>query len=225
MMRSMIVLMSMLIFAAHPALGWNGLSIESLYADKPEVQMVLGITINDPIDERFIGLHVYRSIVGDCSVARERITAELIPFPVSREQHIVTDTLPFRDKAYSYEARCVDVDGVDHDVDYIGIYTPIQPMFVTWGHAPVTKGQLIDWGWTIALYPCSGECWPFVYGVWAFPEVLEWAGTGQVVSLYGSVTCGTMEGCEIWMSGIEPSTCGVTEIFNMDWGDVKRAYR
>lgn len=92
--------------------------------------------------------------------------------------------------------------------------------------APLVVGTVIDWGWAVFIQPCANGCWPAGYVNGPLDASLRpYIGTGQVVAIYGSTTCGTMEGCSIVPEHFTFTDCGPTPSRRATWGKLKTIYR
>jgi hypothetical protein len=92
--------------------------------------------------------------------------------------------------------------------------------------APVTRGRLVDWGWTIAVQPCLEGCYAPAYLVAPWPAELDaYVGTQAVISLYGDMGCGSVEGCGVMVDHWQVGTCDIVPVAPATWGRVKIRYR
>jgi hypothetical protein len=93
--------------------------------------------------------------------------------------------------------------------------------------APVTQGTLQDWGWAVFVVPCAASCYPSCYydGP-ALDELRAYLGTGTVLRFYGSLGCGTVEGCSLFIDHYDLAPCStITAARPTTWGRMKVLYR
>jgi hypothetical protein len=185
---------------------------------------------NLPADHpEWVGFDVYRRTVADCGPT---VRVNLVPFP--REpghsySYTYTESPPAQRTLYEYWAVFVDADR--NPVFFSS--PPCYPCASNaYGTSPplsavATKGTLEDWGWTLALVPCATTCYPRVYlGGCCMSDLQPYVGTPTVVGLFGSIACGTVEGCALNVDHFELSGCeGPTPVRSTSWGRLKLLYR
>ncbi len=92
---------------------------------------------------------------------------------------------------------------------------------------PAIRGTIdSDWGWALAIRPCPNSCWPGVYFEGPLVEKLRpYVGTGTTFDFFGTIGCGSVEGCGIALSDYAPAACGSTPTRATSWGTIKSTYR
>ena len=172
----------------------------------------------------WVGYDVMRRTLPGCD-PEVRVNEEIVPRQVG-----MTHTRYFGTVAPSgglYEYRVVPVDA-DHQLVFIGggFCSPCNafvtcPQFST----PMTIGTLTDLGWALLITPC--QCYPGAYfeGPHA-DELRPYAGTSTTIRFFGTMNCGTVEGCALDIDHWELApTCGVTPTARDSWGRLKTIYR
>ena len=170
------------------------------------------------------GYDVMRRTLPGCD-PEVRVNEEIIPRQVG-----MTHTRYFGDAAPSgtlYEYRVVPVN-TDHQLVFIGggFCSPCNA-FVTCPplSTPVTVGTLTDFGWALFINPCA--CYPGAYfeGPYA-NELRPYAGTNTAFRFFGSLGCGTVEGCSLGIDHWELAPgCGIVPTAKRSWGSLKTIYR
>ncbi len=181
-------------------------------------------------DPEWTGYDVYRQGLSDCG---EWARVNALPFPRTMgasESFSLTDTPP-AGQACLYEVRLVRDDrtpaplpaGLAWDLSWQRGYAACPETSV-----PIVRGQLSDeLGWTLIVRPCDGTCYPQVY-------VMDYEGllalqpyVGQTVQIYGTVSCGSIEGCSLdWMDHFDVTPClSPTPAGRTSWGRLKSLYR
>jgi hypothetical protein len=185
-------------------------------------------------DPAWTGYDLYRRSAEDCG-AWVRVNPE--PFHRTMgvsESFTFVDTPP-APQAYEYEVMLVKDDRTQApypDYRECGFWCCTQRAFAGCPVAsvPVAHGLLVDWGWTLAVERCSGTCFTSAYLVadGAHRQILEAMVPyiGSEVRIYGTVGCGSIEGCSIGVSRFDVVPCSeVTEAGHTSWGRVKTIYR
>jgi hypothetical protein len=181
-------------------------------------------------DPEWTGYDVYRRPMANCGTW---VRVNATPFTRTMgasEAFDLTDTPPTA-QGWTYEVRLVAADrspapfpeGITWDPAWQLAYAACPETEV-----PIVRGTVSDtWGWTLTIVPCEASCWPFVYvmdyeGMLALQEYV-----GQVVQVYGTISCGNMEGCSLdWIDHFVPTTCdSPVPVRRSTWGDVKALYR
>lgn len=177
----------------------------------------------------FAGYDIWRRALDDCS-GWERVNAELYPrgsgTPIpdghNGYQYQLVDQPP---AGHSYEYRLRFVDANREQVSpgpcecTTGAYVST-PGFAT----PITQGKLVDWGWAYSIQPCLGSCMPPAY-IEPDPALTQYLGTNTTIRFYGTMGCGSIEGCSMAVDHWEIAGCEVVPTRRTSWGEVKTIYR
>jgi hypothetical protein len=223
----------LLALACLPGLAVAGPLTTSAACDGNQV-VVSWSWYEDPLqptgDTEWTGYDVYRRRMADCG---EWALVNATPFPRTlgeSEWFSLTDTPP-PGQGWLYEVRLVTADrspapfpsGLTWDPAWQRAYAACPETEV-----PTVRGTVSDeWGWTLVVHPCEASCYPFVY-------VMDYEGmlalqpyVGQVVQIYGTISCGSVEGCSLdWIDHFEPTTCASpVPVRRSSWGQVKALYR
>jgi len=177
----------------------------------------------------WIGYDVFRRGPTECSGWESfvRVNAEIIPREVglTHTRHF-GEQVPATGTTFEYWVRAVDAN---REFTFVccglclpcNVFENCPPL-----SAPITTGTLEDWGWTLAINPCPGSCDPG--GYLAEPTVVDqlrpYVGTSATFRFFGTIRCGTVEGCSLSVDHWEFTTC-VTPVAASSWGWLKTTYR
>jgi len=154
-----------------------------------------------------VGFDIFRQKLGDCDNQEFiRITDQ----PLSRTYN-ESFTVAVIDDAIEPETMyCYRVKGVDGNREEIASLWPayfepdgIFTACASCGLAPIAQGTLLDGGWTYFVTPCGGACyggWASWIEAWASNPEIDFAAlavAGDTHIFYGTIGCGTVEGCLI----------------------------
>jgi hypothetical protein len=172
------------------------------------------------------GYDVYRRNASTCS-DWVRINADPYARLAAPHDYTYEETPPDLSVVWEYQVRMVD--GARQETFVLPC--DCASRFV-WTSCPpaspaITKGRLVDWGWTWAITPCLGSCLPSAYLAGPLPpELAPYVGGNQVIDFYGSLGCGSVEGCAIQVDHWQlAATCDITPVSRATWGRVKVLYR
>jgi len=168
----------------------------------------------------WIGYDIYRRAPDACGDL-VRLNAFIIPRSFGNHSRSWNDTPPESEKLYEYQVLPVDAN--HHPLPLYGMlgqYFVSCPM----GSAPVAQGTLVDYGWALFVQPCPGNC---TGGYVEYPSeaLRSLAGTGTAVRLFGTVYCGTIEGCAIQVDHYDLADCAPVPTLPATWGKLKANYR
>ena len=172
-----------------------------------------------------VGFHIDRRTLGSCEIVR------ITPVPLARVAgtDFTVGTLDSTaDPSLAHDYRLVGVDAQGQEIDpYLLYQFPNSSLSDTGScsdSAPIAHGRLEDLGWALFVYRCPGGCyWEMLLD--KFPESLrDLAGTGTPVLVYGTLVCGTVEGClgRVTNFSITPYAVGVE---TRTWSSTKALYR
>jgi hypothetical protein len=157
----------------------------------------------------------------------ERVNADIIPRQVgmSHSAYFATEA----PGGVLYEYRVVPVDADRQPVLIGPAFCSPCNVFVACPRdaTPITIGTLTDLGWALLVTPCPEGCYPSAYFEGAFADELRpYAGTGTAFRFFGTLSCGTVEGCALIIDhwALAPS-CGATPTSKGSWGRLKTIYR
>lgn len=177
----------------------------------------------------WVGYDVYRQATATCG-AWVRLNPDVIARVPGQDQSCSwLDTTPASATAYAYQVRLVDANR-----DAVILLAPAclspcsPPAYATCpdASAPLVTGTVTDWGWAVQVIGCAGGCWGAFYVQNPDADALRpYAGGGQAVSLWGTATCGTTEGCALRLDHFALATCGSTPVRRDTWGTLKSRYR
>jgi len=175
----------------------------------------------------WVGYDVLRRAAGACEWASfVRVNDEIIPRQVGQThtRHF-GELAPATATLYEYWVQPVDAN---RQAVYpcCGFCAPCNAVSSCPAlSAPVAVGTLEDWGWTLAVNSCPGTCYPAHYiGDGPIDELRPYAGTGTTFRFFGTVRCGTTEGCSVSIDRWEFASC-VTPVAAPSWGRLKTLYR
>ena len=82
-------------------------------------------------------------------------------------------------------------------------------------------------GPALAIEGCPGSCWPDVYFEDAemIAQLRPFVGKGTTFDFFGTIGCGSVEGCFLAIEGYEEAACGSTPADATSWGQLKAIYR
>jgi len=176
-----------------------------------------------PVPE-WVGYDVYRRSVGDCG-PYVRLNPEIIPKAPAFETLTWDDTPP-SGTTFEYFVEIVDAQRQHINIG------PIDQFTRTWTtcpqlSAPITVGQIVDWGWALYIQPCVAACYPGAYfsDEKLMAELRPFSGTDQIVRFFGTVGCCSVEGPGIGIDHYELGACGITPAARASWGQLKAIYR
>lgn len=201
------------------------------YAADPESLYVIWTTSEPPGPDPYpawVGYDVLRRAAGqgECEWANfVRVNDTIIPREVGQ-----THTRSFGERAPStatlYEYRVLPVDA-NRQPAYpcCGFCAPCN-VFVSSpaSSAPIAVGVIEDWGWALYVNPCPGTCPGGYFEQGPVDELRPYAGTGTAFRLFGTIGCGTTEGCALNVDRWEITSC-VTPTVPRTWGALKTIYR
>ncbi len=93
--------------------------------------------------------------------------------------------------------------------------------------APITVGRLEELAQGfVYVIPCPGTCYPGAYFEGGVPpDLAPYVGTPTVISVFGDIACGGVEGCSInTVDHWQISACA-TRVASRSWGQLKTIYR
>lgn len=176
---------------------------------------------------QWVGYDVYRRSAAQCG-SFVRVNDTIVPrVAVPIDTHSVAD--PGASPGVAYHYRIVPVDANRDPV-----VLPICDCFTdVWTNCPQASTTAIqgtiydDWGWALAIMPCAGSCYTHVYfdDPGAVTTLRPFVGSGLTFNFYGSIGCGSVEGCAIDLAGYEQAACGSTPSHTTSWGELKAVYR
>ena len=172
----------------------------------------------------FVGYDVMRRPMGEC-VDYVPANAEIIPRVIGTTTHYFGELTPEAGRTFEYRVRAVDQNR--QQVFIPGFCSPCEsyvncpPL-----EAPITIGTLVDIGaGFIYVTPCPGSCYPFPYlDPKTADQLRPYAGTSTAFRFFGTIGCGSLEGCSIGVDRWEFTTC-VTPVTTRSWGQLKTIYR
>ena len=176
----------------------------------------------------WVGYDVLRRFPTDCGdwPSFVRVNDEIIPRQVgTTHTFYFGEVVPSTATLYEYWVQPVDVN---HQSSYpcCGFCSPYNvfqlcpPL-----SAPATIGTLRD-DLFLWMDQCPGSCYPGAYVVEGpiADGLRQYAGTGTTFRFFGSMACGTVEGCALSIDHWEFTTC-VTPVAIRSWGRLKTIYR
>jgi len=177
----------------------------------------------------WVGFDVLRRSTADCSYftrLNDQPFPRVLDQPASGSYDDAT-AVPFT----PYEYRIVLVDAARNPVT-VGVSDCEPCNQSVWAsridaQAPATVGTLQDGGWAVFLTPCDHGCWPAVY-IENPPEGLRaYADGSTVVSLFGTISCGSVEGCSLALDQfVASAACDPPlPVRSTTWGGLKQLYR
>jgi len=181
-----------------------------------------------PVDApEWTGYDVYRRNASTCG-DWVRVNADPYARLAAPHDYTYVETPPDPSAVWEYEVRMVDASRqqvfvLPCDCGSRFVWTTCSPT-----STPITKGRLTDWGWTWAIEPCLGSCLPSAYlANYPLPPALApYVGSTQVIEFFGTVGCGSVEGCAIGLDHWQlASACDIVPVKSTSWGRVKVLYR
>src|SRR5262245_11877791 len=170
----------------------------------------------------WVGYDVMRRSSTDCG-EYVRVNDEIIPRSFETATHYFQELNPSPGKVLEYVVRHVDAN---HQQVFIpGSCSPCNG-YVTCPSlaAPITIGTLTEM-FFIYVMPCPGTCYPFPFlDEQPSAELAPYVGTNTVFGVFGTIGCGSLEGCSIGVDHWEFATC-VTPTKTSSWGRLKTIYR
>jgi len=170
------------------------------------------------------GYDIYRRSLDDCDT-----WVRLNDQPFARQagdgdyQYSYVDA-PSSGHAYQYQVRLVDVNRQEVSVAPCDCHLNafVTPELTT----PISQGRLIDWGWAAGIEPCLGSCLAYAYISPVPSELVPYVGTATTLRFYGTMGCGSVEGCALELDHFNVSACDVVvPTRRTSWGQVKTIYR
>jgi hypothetical protein len=175
----------------------------------------------------WVGYDIYRRRSTPCGDPFVRVNDQIIPRNVGMTHtHYFGDLLPATATLFEYWVRPVDADRQQYFVGG-GFCIPCNTFQICpQSSAPITIGTIDDWGWAVFVNPCPGSCYPGAYvSDQAIADALRpYAGSNTVFRFYGTLGCGTIEGCALNVESYGPTTC-VVPAASRSWGSLKTLYR
>jgi len=180
----------------------------------------------DPTDHpEWIGYDVVRRALPGCS-EYTRVNDEIIP-RLAGQTHTryFGEPTPAHGVLFEYRVRAVDANR--QQVFLPGFCAPcdVYPTCPDLS-APAAVGTLVDETTWLRVIPCPGTCYPSPYiepGAFA-DELRRYAGTGTSLAFFGTLSCGSVEGCALQLDHWALTSC-VTPAFRRSWGRIKTSYR
>lgn len=176
----------------------------------------------------WVGYDVLRRPAAPCGEFVRITPTPVLRMPGVSEAFTIQDALPASAALYQY--RVVPVDAQRNALT-LGWQVCDQCVWNAWVSgpdlsAPIVVGTLLDMGWALQVQPCGDGCYPLGYvdREWA-TTLRPYAGTGTVLAIYGTATCGTVEGCAFVVDHVAATACTVTPARASTWGRLKAAYR
>lgn len=190
------------------------------------IQVDITMNIGGTLPTSWVGWVVDRRTNGLCEP--EVRLGPVTPFAVGEHTYQFNDPDVLEDVTYYYRVYAVDDQG---DRQYLGSPPEFPPAYYHDAYASlggsgiVARGTMVDQGMGIEV--CSGYCWEgiaFVSGT--PPELMESAGTGDVVMIYGTID-NEFEGPYISMvtDWFFVGECGTVPAMETSWGGLKARYR
>jgi hypothetical protein len=172
-----------------------------------------------------VGFHIDRRTIGSCDVVR------ITPVPLARVAGtdftlIALDSTA--DPTLAHDYRLVGIDAQGQEVDPYRLYqvpnSQLSDASSCSDSAPITHGRVEDLGWALVVFRCPGGCFGNLI-LDEFPVSLrDLAGTGTPVLVFGTLGCGSVEGClgQVTNYSITPCEVGVEP---RTWSSTKALYR
>src|SRR5262245_59467311 len=177
----------------------------------------------------WVGYDVYRRIPTACGGWESFVKVNELTIPrtagITHTAYYGEPT-PAPATLFEYWVQPVDAYGQLYEPGY-GFCSPCNAFQICAPYsAPITIGIIQDWGWTVYISPCSGSCYPGAYV--SEPQIADqlrpFAGTSAAFRFFGTIGCGSVEGCSIAVEHYEATTC-VTPTATRSWGQLKTLYR
>jgi hypothetical protein len=177
----------------------------------------------------WVGYDLVRRAVATCG-AWTRLNPDVIARVPGQSQELsFLDTSPTSATAYEYRVRLVDSNRDELFLLSPACGSPCSPPSFAMCpdlSAPLIEGTVEDWGWAVFVIGCASGCWGGFYISNPEANLLRpYAGTGQVVRIYGQSGCGTVEGCGMSLDHFELGGCDATPARRATWGTLKSRYR
>ncbi len=168
------------------------------------------------------GYDAYRRSLDECDTW-VRLNDEPYARQSGNYEYTYTDA-PAAGHAYEYRVWLVDVNREQVSVApcdcHLRAFATLD--FTT----PISQGRLIDWGWAAGIEPCLGSCLPYAYISPVPTELVPYVGTNTTLRFYGTMACGSVEGCSLQLEHFNVSACDVViPARRTSWGQVKTIYR
>jgi len=173
------------------------------------------------------GYDVFRRNASTCG-DWVRVNADPYPRLAAPHDYSYIETPPDPSSVWEYEVRMVDASRQQTYVLPCDCGSRFAWITCSPATTPITKGRLVDWGWTWAITTCLGSCLPAAYiGNYPLPaDLAPYVGTSQAIEFFGALGCGSVEGCAIGLDHWQLiPTCDVTPVRSASWGRVKVLYR
>lgn len=229
--RILLAIVSVALLASGTA-GAQGYNLSAYsYAPGPDSLYVIWTTYEPPGPDQYpawVGYDVLRRAAGqgECDwPSFVRVNDEIIPREVGQTHtRYFGEVAPSSGILYEYWVQPVDAN---HQPVYpcCGFCAPCN-VFASSpaSSAPVAVGVLEDWGWALYVNPCPGTCPGGYFEQGPIDELRPYAGTGTAFRFFGTIGCGTTEGCVLTVDRYEITTC-VTPTATQSWGRLKTIYR
>ena len=224
-MKALLTLSALLLLVAPPAPGQDFVTSSTCDAQ--------GITISFTYDDQgeqpeAVGYDIRRLRADDCT----SVVITKIPLPRvlgETHGHDVLDDSAETGVRYRYEVVWVDSNRDPVTPSFLACNVCMREVLPACpeGSAPVTFGTISEFLPDVFLEvtPCARLCYAPLMIEAPWPEALDpYIGTDETIEFFGTVGCGTVEGCLASVDSFELTPCALTPMLPTSWGRVKARY-
>jgi hypothetical protein len=195
--------------------------------DQVDVSWTFDDDPSNPVQlPQWIGYDVWRADAADCK-GSVLLNSEPIPrTPGPHSEGVWHDATALPGTSYLYQIIPVDANRIQV------VIPGCECSLAAWSNCPATTAALQgtiaqDWGFALAIQACPGSCWPGVYFEDAemIAQLRPFVGTGTTFDFFGTIGCGSVEGCFLAIEGYQEAACGPTPADATSWGHLKAIYR